>query len=197
MKRKNQFLRSGVLGIASAIALLMVTFTSCNNRNPNDTKEVAEEHNEAKFANAKQDDADFLVNASEINLEEIETGRLAQTRGTTARVRELGKTMETEHTKASDELKALAAKKQITIPTTLTDDGLSNNKKLIDTKDSDFDKDYVDMMVSGHKDAISKFEKASTDASDADIRSWAESMLSPLRQHLDDFLTYKNQLEKK
>ena len=63
--------------------------------------------------------------------------------------------------------------------------------------ESDFDKEYVNMMISGHKDAIDKFEKASTDAADSEIRSWAASMLTVLRQHLDDFIAFQNQLDKK
>jgi len=198
MKNQNQFLKSGVLllGFASVFMLLMMIVPSCNNTNTKDTKEVAEDQNDAKFDNEKEDDADFLVKAEEINLEEILIGRLAQTRGTTTRVKELGKMMETDHTRASTDLQALAAKKQVTLPTTLTDDGISANKKLMDTESADFDKEYVDMMISGHKDAISKFEKASTDADDPEIRNWAASMLPVLRQHLDDFKTDQKQLEK-
>lgn len=198
MEKKNQFLKSGVLllGLASASVLLMLSLASCNNTTSRNTKDVAEEHNDAKFASAKEDDADFLVNAEEINLEEIQLGLLAQTRSTSTEVKELGKMMEKDHTKASSDLQKLAAKKQVTIPTTLTDDGISANKKLVDTKSADFDKEYVDMMVNGHKDAISKFEKASTDATDPDIRSWAASMLPVLRQHVDHFITCQKQLEK-
>jgi len=198
MKKQNQFLKSGVLllGLASASVFLMLTLASCNNTKTKDTKEVAEDHNDAKFTNTKEDDADFLVSAAEINLEDIQLGKLAQTRGTSAQVKELGKMLETEHTKALADLQALAAKKQITIPTTLTDDGMSANKKLMDTKASDFDKEYADRMVSGHKDAISKFEKASTDANDADIRNWASSMLPALREHLDQTITVQKQYEK-
>ena len=198
MKNQNQFLKSGVLllGFASVFMLLMMIVPSCNNTNTKDTKEVAEDQNDAKFDNEKEDDADFLVKAEEINLEEILIGRLAQTRGTTTRVKELGKMMETDHTRASTDLQALAAKKQVTLPTTLTDDGISANKQLMDTESADFDKEYVDMMISGHKDAISKFEKASTDADDPEIRNWAASMLPVLRQHLDDLKTDQKQLEK-
>ena len=198
MKTKNQFskLRVFLLCFASASMLLLLT-PSCNNSKPKDTKEVAEDHNDAKFANSKEDDANFLVSAEEINLEEIQLGQLAQTRGINSQVKDLGKMMVTDHTKASTDLKAMAANKQITVPTTLTDDGIDASKKLTDTKPSDFDKEYVDKMVNGHKDAISKFEKASTDAADVDIRNWAASVLPVLRAHLDQFITLQNQLEKR
>ena len=41
------------------------------------------------------------------------------------------------------------------------------------------------MMVDGHKDAISKFEKEVNESSDSDIKSWATSMLPGLKMHLD------------
>ena len=188
MKTKIQFFKSQVFKLTLVSASLMLLFTalpSCNNEKPKDTKEVAEEHNDAKFDNAKEEDAKFLVSAAEINLEEIQLGQLAQTRGTTSHVKELGKMMETEHTKALADLQTLAVKKQITIPTTLTENGMDANKKLLDAKGSKFDKEYADMMVSGHKDAIDKFQKASTDAQDTDIRNWATAMLPALRIHLD------------
>ena len=199
MEKLIQILKARVLELTFASAsliLVLTTLPSCNNSKPEDTKEVAEEHNDAKFDNAKEDDAKFLVSAAEINLEEINLGQLAQNNSMNADVKSLGKMMETEHTKALSDLQALAAKKQITIPTALTDDGMSASKKLMEMKASKFDKEYCDMMVNGHKDAISKFEKASTDATDADIRNWASSMLPALRTHLDHSLTCQKKCDK-
>lgn len=192
---KSRFIKIEFLSSA-AMLILAVTLSSCNNTKREDSKSVAEEHNEAKFDNANEDDAKFLVNAAEINLEEIQLGQLAQTQGRSAHIKELGKMMETEHTQAMEDLKTLAAKKQITIPTSLTDDGMSAKKKLMDTKASDFDKDFANMMVDGHKDAISKFEKAANDSHDSDIRSWATSMLPALRTHLDHSITCQKECEK-
>jgi hypothetical protein len=36
------------------------------------------------------------------------------------------------------------------------------------------------MMVSGHKDAIATFEKASTDCNETDIKNWATATLPEL-----------------
>jgi len=199
MKKEIKFLKSNVLRLTFASATLILvsaTLPSCNNSKPEDNKEIAEEHNDAKFDNAKEDDAKFLVNAAEINLEEIQLGQLAQNKSINVNVKSLGKMMETEHSKALDDLKTLADNKQITIPTTLTNDGINASTKLMDLKASKFDKEYCDMMVNGHKDAISKFEKAASDASDPDIRNWAESMLPTLRAHLDHSIECQKQCEK-
>ncbi len=199
MKDQIQNLKLRVLRlllISASFILVLTTLHSCKNSTPEDTKEVAEEHNDAKFDDAKEDDAEFLVSAAEINLEEIQLGQLAQNNSLNADVKSLGKMMETSHTKALSDLRELAAKKQITLPARLTDDGISTTEKLMDMKASKFDKEYCARMVNDHKDAISKFEKASMDANDPDIRSWAASMLPALRTHLDNSITCQKKCEK-
>lgn len=202
MKNQIEFIKTSVVDVAyyavSLSLVLMLVFSSCSsNTKPEDTKEVASEHNEAKFDNVKaEDDAKFLVSAAEINLEEIQLGQLAQSKGTIAEVKDLGKMMESEHNKALIDLKALADKKQITIPTTITDDGQQSYKKLDDKKGNEFNKAYCDMMVDGHKDAIEKFEKASMDAADPDIKEWAATMLPALRTHLDNAINCQKKCEK-
>ncbi len=52
-------------------------------------------------------------------------------------------------------------------------------------------------MVDGHKDAISKFEKAASEAHDPQIKQWATSMIPDLRKHLDQSLICQNKLAKK
>ena len=172
------------------VAVALIGASSCGDSQSSapkqeDTKKVAEERNEAKFnTNKSEKDAQFLVNAAEISLEEIRLGQLAQKNSKMADVKEMGKMMENAHTKSLADLKALAMKKSITIPTAPTNDAEEAYKKLTD-KDTKFDKEYSDMMVKGHKDAIETFEKASNDATDADIKQWAASALPTLRTHLD------------
>lgn len=176
---------------ATFIAATLLGTSSCNNNEkPEDTKEVAEEHNEGKFDNLNNDkDAQFLVNAAEINLEEIQLGQLAQQNGKRNDVKELGKMMEKAHTKSMSELTALANAKLITIPTSVTDDAKDAYKKLSSKSGIDFDKKYCDMMVSGHKDAITMFEKASKESNDAEIKAWSTASLTSLRTHLDHAIT--------
>ena len=170
---------------------------SCSNtQKQEDTKDVAEEHNDAKFDNNNQEkDAQFVVNAAAMNIEEIMLGKLAQQVGTTAHVKELGRMMEETHTKSLNELSTLAKGKMITIPTSPTDDAQSAYKTLNEKSGTDFDKAYADMMVGEHKDAISIFENAATDSNDADIRNWAATTLPTLRKHLDSAMDCKKKCD--
>ena len=181
--------------LATLVAFILLVASCGYNQKPKDTKEVAEERNEAKFENNKQEkDAQFLVNAAEINLEEIQLGQLAQQKGGTAEVKELGKMMEDAHTKSLNELKALAKSKMITIPTSPTNNAQDAYKDLNEKSGNDFDKAYADLMVSEHKDAIEAFEDASEDSNDNDIKNWARASLPGLRTHLEHSIDCQNNL---
>ena len=186
------------IGLQTAVvAALMLSASSCENPpKQEDTKKVAEERNEAKFntSNAEKD-AQFLVNAAEISLEEIKLGELAQKNGMMADVKKLGAMMVQDHSKTLSNLTAMANKKSITVPTSPTENALSAHKDLSEKKGNKFDKEYCDMMVTGHKDAIAAFEKASTDANDPDIKQWAAEALPQLRLHLDHAITCQKKCE--
>lgn len=194
--KKISYIKRALLQVTFVAAALVMASCS-NNQKPKDTKDVAEEHNDAKFNDNKQEkDAQFLVNAAEINLEEIQLGQLAQQNGTTTHVKELGKMMETAHTKSQNDLTALAKTKMITIPTSPTDNAQDAFKKLNEKSGIDFDKAYADLMVSKHKDAIATFEKASTDENDTDIKNWATASLTDLRKHLDQSIDCQEKCNK-
>ena len=174
--------------MATAVVAMSLGTVSCKDeKKAEDPKEVAEDQNEAKFDDVnddKEDDADYLVAAAEVDMKEIELGKLAQ-KSTNADVKALGQMMVDAHTKAAEATKALAAKKNISLPTSLTDKGDEAFKDLNDKTGHDFDKAYADKMVDGHEKMISKMEKASEKAADEEIRMWAANMLPELRKHLE------------
>jgi len=176
------------------LSLVAVTLfgASCSSPKAEDTKEIATEHNEAKFDSTNNEkDANFLVNVAEIKL-----GQLAKQMGRTERVKELGRMMDDAHSKCMSSLATLAATKSITIPTTPTDNTLSAYKDLNNKSGADFDLAYCDMMVNGHKDAIVMFEKEAAESTDADIKQWATETLPELRMHLDHAMACQKEAEK-
>lgn len=195
--KKTTILGKALLG--AAVVTMSLGNVSCKNENkPEDPKEVAEDQNEAKFDDtndAKEDDSEFLVAAAEVDMKEIELGKLAQQKGMSAEVKDLGKMMVTEHEKASADTKALAAKKNITLPMALTEKGNDAFKDLNDKTGKDFDKKYAEMMVDGHEKTIEKMEKASKDANDEEIRMWAANMLPALQKHLEHAKMVKEKVD--
>jgi putative membrane protein len=182
--KKNSIIFEAIL--LASLVVIMLIITSCNSKyNKGDSKAVAKEYNKAKFDDDDlENKAQCLVDASEINLEEILLGTLAQQRGMSAVVRELGKMMETAHIEAQGRLATLAAQKDITIPSAPTDTAKVTYQNLSEKTGDEFDKTYADLMVSRHKDAIQIYENAARGSNDADIKEWARSSLPNLRKHL-------------
>jgi putative membrane protein len=182
------------------VGLIIIFLNSCKNETKQeDPKEVAEDANEAKFdsIDSKEDDSEFLVDQAEVNLAEIEIGKLAQTKGTNPEVKKFGKMLVDDHTKAASEVSALAQAKNFTLPTSLTEDGQEEYKKLNEKSGADFDKKFADMMIDGHEKAIKKLEEASKDAKDADVRTWASNNIAGLTAHLEHAKLLKQNLDKK
>ncbi len=190
--------------------LALICF-SCNNSSQPDSAQAAKDSNVTKMdstgtgdsAAAKsvpttvsKADQDFAVNTAIAGMTEIQAGQLAQQKGMAKDVKDYGTMMVEDHTKAADRLKAIATQKNLTLPSTLTPDMQKNIDDLNGKTGKDFDKAYMDMMVSDHKKVISAFEDESKNGSDADIRSFADSTLHTLHKHLDKAEECKKMMSK-
>jgi putative membrane protein len=162
-------------------------FAACGQKDkPEDSKEVAEEQNEAKFEDTEiENDTEWAVAVADMGMLEVEASKLALERATTPAVKQFAQTMIDEHTKANDELKAAASSKNISLPSTLSD---KSQKKLTDLREKtgkDFEDAYTDCMVKDHKDAVDKFKKQAEKGDDADLKSWAAGKVATLEHHLE------------
>ncbi|MEO5603499.1 MAG: DUF4142 domain-containing protein [Cyclobacteriaceae bacterium] len=166
---------------------LMLTFVSCGNKDGHeDSTEIAEDQNEEKFDDSKVDeDAEFAVEAADGGLLEVQLGTLALTKASSAQVKQFAQMMVDDHTKANNELKALAQTKNISLPTVLGDDQQKRYDNLNEKTGQDFDKEYMDLMVKDHKDDIDAFEKEAENGKEAELKSWAAGKLTALRHHLE------------
>lgn len=186
------------------IAGTVILTSSCGENKTTDSKEVAEQENIDKLAKGdkaivviENDNAmKFLMEVAEMQLEEISLGKLAQQKGSSAHVKELGKMMEADHSKSFTEISALAKSKSVSIPTSVTKDSKDAYDKLNGKTGKDFDKTYSDMVVEHHEDAIEKFEKASAESKDPEIKAWATKNLPALRTHLEHAKASKEQSNK-
>lgn len=178
-----QFLEIKLAG-AGLLLSCAVWISSCQQKT--DTEKTAEKINREKFeTRAEEKDAQLLVDLAVINMEEIQLGKLAQSKSTVKEVKDLGKMMEEEHMKSLNELKAIAGKKGVTIPTDPTAQMQEKFEKMGKKQESEFNEEFCDMMVKDHKDAIDKVEKAATESQDNDIKAWASETLPGLKKHLD------------
>jgi putative membrane protein len=91
--------------------------------------------------------------------------------------------MVTDHTKANEELKALAAKKNITLPTTPGDEAQEHINDLAKYSGAEFDKKYAELMHKDHQEDLDLFKEAADDAEDAEVKAFASKTLPVLQNH--------------
>ncbi|MEO7978500.1 DUF4142 domain-containing protein [Flavobacterium sp.] len=183
-----------------AAGVVVMSLGSCKNEaKQEDPKEVAEDQNEVKFEDreTKEDDSEFLVDAAEIDLAEIEIGKLAQQKSTNAGVKSLGKMLIDAHEKSAADVKALAATRNFSLPTSVTEDGKEEYDKLNKETGADFDKKFVETAIDAHEKAIDKFKIAAENANDAEIKAWASKNVNSLREHLQHAKMVKEEMNKK
>jgi putative membrane protein len=129
-------------------------------------------------------DKDFAIEAALGGMKEVELGKLAQQKAQSEKVKELGRMMETEHTQAGEELKALASAKGISLPTTMDRKGQDKHQQLSKKEGTAFDLAYSKYMVKDHKEDIKKFKKEAEKGDDPDLKNWAAKILPTLEHHL-------------
>jgi putative membrane protein len=179
----------------ATMSALMFTWVSCGDGRK-DSTEAAEDQNEETVDNKKEDDAEFAVEAADAGMLEVQLGTLATTKASSPEVKKYAQMMVDDHTKANNELKALAQQKNITLPTTLSDEKQRRHDNFNDKTGADFDKDYIDQMVKDHRDVIDDFEDESDKGNDAELKSWATSKLTTLRHHLEEAERIQEALKK-
>lgn len=188
-------MKSLLLNKLCAVALLAGT-AACNS-NPDSVKD-AQAVNEKKMEagtpdstaagsdlqDAREYDTKFVTKAASGGLLEVQLGQAVAKSAASPQAKEIANRMITDHTKANDELKALATTMNVTLPTTLGNDAQSVYKDVTGKKDVAMDKEYVSKMESDHKEGIKDYEAASTKAASPELRAFAAKTLPTLRQHL-------------
>lgn len=132
------------------------------------------------------DDKEFLSKAGMGGLAEVQMGNLALQKASSADVKAFGQRMVTDHSKANEELQALATAKGAALPTELTGEMKDAYDHLNGLSGAEFDKAYMKHMVEDHEKDVAEFDKASTSATDADLKAWAGKTLPTLQSHLQN-----------
>jgi putative membrane protein len=130
-------------------------------------------------------DHEFLEKAAQGGLAEVKLGRLAIERGQSPAVKEFGRRMVADHTRVDHELRTLATKKGVTLPTRLDSHDQQTLDRLSKLPANEFDKAYLDAMLSDHETDVAAFQEQATSGTDSDIKSFASKTLPTLQAHED------------
>lgn len=169
-------------------AALLTTAAAAQSTSPatpratTDTPAAAEAGRAPKMARS---DANFMKQAAQNGMAEVQSSQLALTKATDPKVKAFAQKMVDDHTKANQELMALASAKGIDVPKEPSV-AQKARMKLLDTADgATFDRRYAENMgVEAHEDTLKMFRKAAAGARDADIKAFAAKTVPELEEHL-------------
>jgi putative membrane protein len=128
---------------------------------------------------------DFVEDASAKGVAEIEAGKLAQEKGTSADVKTFAAQMIKDHTAANEKLKTIAQSKKLEI----SDDAMLLDKAkamILELRGAkSFDQAYANNQVKAHEQTIELFEEEAKNGKDAELKAFATATLPALKTHLE------------
>ena len=179
------------ISLVAMVALTALSFQACNQA-PKDSKAAADSVNAVKDTTKNgstgiavdEKDAKFATDAANGGMAEVAMGKVAMEKATNPQVKEFATMMVTDHTKANDELMAIAKTKNITLPVAPDADHQKMMADMSAKSGKDFDKAYVDAMVDGHKKTESLMKDASKNCKDNALMAFATKTLPVVQAHL-------------
>ncbi len=134
---------------------------------------LAQESPAGKSSSLSAKDRTFIHKAAKGGMMEVAMGNLAAQNGQSDDVKSFGKRMVTDHSKANEELKSIAAKKGVKLPSKEPSGKWSS------------DKAYMDMMVKDHEKDLAEFQEEASTGTDPDVKKFAEDTAKVVQEHLD------------
>jgi len=149
-------------------------------------------------------DASILAFAGAANNGEIREGELAARKATNPAVKAFARQMAADHRTLMSEGKSLASKISVK-PDTADDDvrdlvkhSADDLKDLTDKKaGADWDNDFIDHEIKGHKDVLDKLEDAAKNTTNPQLRAALEKATGKVQEHLTKAQDIKDNALKK
>lgn len=129
-------------------------------------------------------DKAFLITAAKDNMIEAHEGQMAESQATRSDVKDLGKTLDQDHTDAYGKLSELAAKLGVDIPKGINTAHEHTIAQLVSLKGERFDSTYIRDEVASHERTIAMFKREAEHGENADVKAYASQTLPVLEKHL-------------
>jgi len=131
-----------------------------------------------------QSDQAFVTKLAGVGMAEVELGNLAKDKASSREVKAFAQRMIDEHTKAGNELKAVAERKHLAWPAAPPADAVALKNRLSALNGAAFDRAYIDAMVDGHRGVLTDVRAEAQSGSDPDVKAWAMKASSTVQAHL-------------
>lgn len=132
-------------------------------------------------------DREFMVKAAQGGMAEVQFAQIATKRASSSAVKQYAQRMIQEHTKANNELMALAKAKGVTLPKSIGAKNRELKKRLSTLSGTRFDRQYMrEAGVKGHEEQARLFERQVQGGQNPDVKAFARKTLPVVQMHLQE-----------
>jgi putative membrane protein len=128
-------------------------------------------------------DKTFLRNAAEGGMAEVKLGQLATQKASSDDVKAFGQKMVDDHTMLNNEMAPIADSMGVRTPKSLNKQDQAEYDKLNGLSGTDFDTEYLTVMVKDHHKDLHEFREEAASTTDATLKAAVEKGQSVIREH--------------
>ena len=161
------------------LALVACGLTACNRER---SVQAAGDNRPPTISPAEQD---FTMKAAQANLAEIDMARIAMQKSDNTDVRDYANMIQSDHSSALQDLADLMIDKNVPQPKKVAADTQKDIDRMNTLTGPEFDREFVNMMVSDHQKAVEMFRDQQAIAQNEDVKKYVENVLPTLEMHLE------------
>jgi putative membrane protein len=129
-------------------------------------------------------DAEFMQSAAHSDQNEIQFSKLALSKGVSGQVQTYANQMIADHTKSTANLKPVAVKAKVTLPTDMDADHKAMLPAMQKLSGKAFETKYVQQMVADHQKTANTLKAHQAMTKDTDLQKWITTTLPVVEGHL-------------
>lgn len=176
-----------------AIYFAILLLTACNNQSKNNDLSYDRIDTPTTLSTT---DTKFVLDATELSLEGIDMGKLAQTNSDNQTIKEIGRELVVDYRKVLNQLKVIAIHKTISLPDEMNSTGRDAYEKIMTKKGTEFDVQFKSIIITADSSTIHLFEQEAQYAQDTEVKECAVSSLQILNSNFLYIRTYTDTLHK-
>ncbi|MBF9224214.1 DUF4142 domain-containing protein [Hymenobacter ruricola] len=131
-----------------------------------------------------KDDKEFMMTAAHSDQNEIQQSKMALAKGVTGMAKDMANKMIADHTKSTADLKAIAAKKGVTLPTDMDAEHKAMAPAMEKLSGKDFEAKYISQMQADHQKTANTMRAHEKMTQDADLKAFIGKTVPVVEQHL-------------
>jgi putative membrane protein len=180
------------LNLIIAVAIAATSFQACKgSKSGSSTDSTTTTKTDSTTVSTKTDSSKMVADTMFANkaaiggMAEVALGKLALSKTSSSKIKGFANMMVTDHSKANDELMAIAKGKNVMLPATVDAEHQAKMDSLSKLSGGDFDKAYVAAMIDGHKKTLALMQTEASSGTDADFKAFAAKTAPVVQMHLD------------